>query len=133
MGFKTYGVELSSETASYARNQQNLDVYCGTLDQAHYADGQFDVVTLWDVLEHIPEPHTMLAEIHRILSSSGLLVIQSPNMDSLMADIGKENWNWWLVPDHIYHFTPATLRDLIKVFSLLAFQSIIPGSTLLIF
>ncbi|MFN8489837.1 MAG: class I SAM-dependent methyltransferase [Caldilineaceae bacterium] len=114
MGFATYGVELSKETADYARTQQNLEIFCGTLEQANYSEGQFDVITLWDVLEHVPDLHNLLTEIHRILCNKGLLVIQSPNMDSLMAEIGREYWNWWLLPDHLYHFTPDTLESLLR-------------------
>jgi SAM-dependent methyltransferase len=113
MGFDVHGIELSKESADYASKVQNLKVFHGTLEDAKYLDGQFDVVTLWDVLEHVPDPRAMLMEINRILSPSGVIVIQSPNMDSLMAAKGRDYWNWWLVPDHIYHFTPSTLRNFV--------------------
>ena len=112
-GFQTAGVEMNRECAEYAQSQLGLDVFNGRLDQAGFADGAFDVVTLYDVLEHVPEPTRLLQEIRRILKPTGLLVVQSPNIDSLMANWTKTEWQWLCLPDHLFHFTPATLATLI--------------------
>jgi hypothetical protein len=55
-----------------------------------------------------------LTKIRRILKKDGLLVIQSPNIQSLMAILTKSKWSWLTPPDHLYHFTPATLELLLK-------------------
>ena len=112
-GFQTAGVEMNRECAEYAQSQLGLDVFNGRLDQAGFADGAFDVVTLYDVLEHVPEPTRLLQEIRRILKPTGLLVVQSPNIDSVMANWTKTEWQWLCLPDHLFHFTPATLATLI--------------------
>ena len=113
-GFKTAGVEMNRECAEYAQSQLGLDVFNGRLDQAGFADGAFDVVTLYDVLEHVPEPTRLLQEIRRILKPTGLLVVQSPNIDSVMANWTKTEWQWLCLPDHLWHFTPKTLAAFIE-------------------
>lgn len=112
-GYQAHGVELSHETGSYARDQLGLDVFIGTLEDANYADGSFDIITLWDVLEHVSDPLALLAEVKRILCPGGLLAIQSPNIESSMVRVLGDRWNWWTIPDHIYHFSPKSLRQLL--------------------
>ncbi len=113
-GFKTAGVEMNRECAEYAKSQLGLDVFNGRLDQAKFADGSFDVVTLYDLLEHVPEPKLLLRVIRRILKPTGLLVVQSPNIASLMARWTKTEWQWLCLPDHLWHFTPKTLAAFIE-------------------
>lgn len=88
-GFDPTGVELNTGCAEYARTSFGLDVHSEYLENIAFKTGAFDVVTMYDVLEHIPNLHGILAEIHRILTPGGLLVVQSPNLDSLMADLSQ--------------------------------------------
>lgn len=113
-GYDAQGVELSPETAEYAREKMRLNVFSGALDAAGFPDAGFDVVTLWDVLEHVPDPKHLLREVRRVLDADGILALQSPNMDSTMADITGARWYWWTVPDHLYHFTPESLIRLLE-------------------
>jgi SAM-dependent methyltransferase len=77
------------------------------------SDG-FDVVTLFDVLEHIPDIQIFFAEVGRILKPGGLLVVQSPNIRSVMATLTKGKWVWLSLPDHIYHFSTGSLSRFIE-------------------
>ncbi len=111
--FETTGIELNRECAEYAQSHFNLSVHSDYLDNIAFEADSFDVVTMYDVLEHIPDLHSMLAEIRRVLKPGGLLVVQSPNLDSLMADLSKSAWGWLSPPDHLYHFTPGALSSLL--------------------
>jgi predicted SAM-dependent methyltransferase len=91
-----------------------LDIRTDYLKKIAFADESIDIVTLFDVLEHIPDIHGFVSEIRRILKKDGLLIIQSPNIQSLMAKLTKSDWNWLTPTDHLYHFTPATLEILLK-------------------
>jgi len=62
-GYEVHGVEISAESVKYAQEQLNLDVVCGTIETASYPDRSFDVITLWDVIEHVPQPIVLLSEI----------------------------------------------------------------------
>ncbi|MEM8531901.1 MAG: class I SAM-dependent methyltransferase [Chloroflexota bacterium] len=110
-GWQTQGVELVPSAADYARQRFGLDVFCGTLEQAHFANHSFDAVTLWDVLEHLHEPREALEEIVRILRPGGLLVLSLPNPDSLEARLIGNEWLGWDLPRHLNLFRPLLLRE----------------------
>ncbi len=113
-GFDTTGVELNHECAEYARGHFDLKVHSDYLNKIDFEAASFDVVTLYDVLEHIPDLHGILSDIRNILTPNGLLVVQSPNLDSLMAELTKSTWSWLSPPDHLFHFTPSSLCSLIE-------------------
>ena len=107
-GWRTAGIEATDATAREAR-EAGLDVRTGTIDAAGFADGSFDVVCLWDVLEHVPAVDEFLAEIHRVLRPGGVLAVNSPNIGSVMARQAGADWAWLLLPHHVWHFTPPAM------------------------
>ena len=114
-GYDTYGVELSQEMVEYARTQLALtNIYSGTLGTIQLPEKYFDIITLWDVLEHISDPQSFLKDVSEFLKDEGILAVQSPNMNSSMALLTGENWYWWTVPDHLFHFTPLTMGALLR-------------------
>jgi len=113
-GWQVTGVELSAHAADYARTELGLDVLVGTLEENHLADASFDVVTLWNVFEHLPDPLATLREIHRILKPSGLLVINTPNLDSLDARLYGPYWIGYELPRHFCVFSYYTLHIMVK-------------------
>jgi 2-polyprenyl-3-methyl-5-hydroxy-6-metoxy-1,4-benzoquinol methylase len=113
-GFSVVGVELNRACAEYARNTFKIEVFSDVVEKVGFPSNGFDVVTLFDVLEHVPDIETFLAEVRRILKPGGLLVVQSPNLHSLMASLTKGEWVWLSPPDHIYHFTPSSLSRLLE-------------------
>lgn len=116
------GVELTEEVAALARERHNLDVRSGTLEAANFADEQFDVVTMWDVLEHVHDPAATLREINRILKPDGLLLVRVPNLACWDAAIFEECWAGFDAPRHLYIFTPQTLDRLMEQSGLEAFE-----------
>jgi 2-polyprenyl-3-methyl-5-hydroxy-6-metoxy-1,4-benzoquinol methylase len=114
IGWKVHGVEMNSETGTYARDQLGMDIFIGTLEEAHYTSGEFDVVTAWDVIEHVQDPVQLLKEVKRILRPGGVLALQVPNINSLMVKKTGNYWNWWTLPDHINHFTPQSIQNLLN-------------------
>lgn len=113
-GYKVSGVEMSSYSAETARKKFNVDVYNGSLAGAAFKPSIFDVVTLWDVLEHLMDPLAELREVHRLLKPGGLIAIQLPNLRGLDVAILKEKWGWLQLPYHLYFFTPSTLKQMVE-------------------
>lgn len=112
-GFDSYGIEPANSAATYAKKELHLNVFHGTLEKANIKNNTYDVITLFDVLEHIPDLDTFLKEVHRILKPGGLLVVQSPNVDSFAYRVLKVHWNWLLIPHHLWHFSYASLSNVL--------------------
>jgi SAM-dependent methyltransferase len=111
-GFATYGIE-TSDSADYAREHLRLEVSKGDLFSARFPDRFFDLVTLYNVLEHTHHPSRVCNEIHRILKDDGFLIIQVPNKDSLQYKIFKGQWAAFDVPRDLYYFGVGALRLLL--------------------
>jgi len=111
-GFETYGVEIS-DSANYAREHLHLNVLKGDLFSARFPDRIFDMVMLYNVLEHTHHPSRVCNEIHRILKDDGFLVIQVPNKDSLQYKIFKGRWAAFDVPRDLYYFGTEVIRSLL--------------------
>ncbi|VAW28263.1 SAM-dependent methyltransferase [hydrothermal vent metagenome] len=73
---------------------------------------KFDVITLWHVLEHIPNLNEVVAWLKNHLAKNGRLIIAVPNPKSYDAQLFKEYWAAYDVPRHLYHFSKKTLEDL---------------------
>jgi ubiquinone/menaquinone biosynthesis C-methylase UbiE len=108
------GVDTSLEATQYARERYGLDVFTGEVSEAGYADGYFDVVTMWHVIEHVHDPKGTLAELHRIMKPGGLLVVSTPNLRSWDARIFGRYWVGLDAPRHLFVFSPATLQHLLQ-------------------
>ena len=109
-GWDVTGVELSRYAAAYARKTFALEVVAGTLQEAQFPGNSFDVVTLWDVLEHVIDPKETLAEIRRVLKADGTLVLSLPNPTCVEAGLFGDSWVGWDRPRHLHLFTPAVLH-----------------------
>lgn len=110
-GWQVQGVELSPAAAQVARDVLHLDVFQGPLAGAHLASADFDVVTMFEVLEHLRTPGAVLAEAWRILKPGGLLAILVPNdLLAYRAWLAGPDNRWWVIPPlHLFYFTAASL------------------------
>jgi 2-polyprenyl-3-methyl-5-hydroxy-6-metoxy-1,4-benzoquinol methylase len=108
-GWETYGVELSKEACEFARQNYGLEnIKNEDLLSIDFPDNYFDVVTLWHVLEHLREPLYTLKKIYKILKKDGILIIESPNFQSIQSRVFKEKWFNLDLPRHLFQFSPAT-------------------------
>jgi SAM-dependent methyltransferase len=130
-GWQLHGVELSRSAAEYAAQQHGIQVHAGSLFTASFADGFFDAVTVFDVMEHLPEPAKLLAEVRRILKPAGWLVIGTGNCDSLAARLAGSQWAYFAIPDHLSFFGKNSLRRTLAAagFSRLEFRNLHHGSS----
>ena len=74
----------------------------------------YEVITLWHVLEHIPNLNETIAQLRNLLSEQGHLLIAVPNSDSYDANYFGPYWAAYDVPRHLHHFTPKTIEPLFK-------------------
>jgi len=110
LGWDILGIEPDPEAARIARKCFYVPVLTNTLEEAHFPDKTFDVLTMRHVLEHAADPIRLLQECERILKSGGRLSILTPNMESLGHIIFKKDWRGLEPPRHFYLFSQRTLR-----------------------
>lgn len=111
-GYQVSGVELSRTGVAHARGRLGLDVWAGQL--VDDPDPQpADVVCFWDTLEHVPDPLAFLTQVRaRMAGPDAVAAFSVPSFASLPARLLRSRW-WTLKPEqHIWHFTPDTLRVL---------------------
>ena len=86
-GWDVSGVDISEYATSIARKRCQGEIHTGELEAIKFPDASFDVITLWDVVEHFPHPKEALGEVHRILKDDGIILLDTPNVDSLIRKV----------------------------------------------
>ena len=109
LGCDVVGVEPSRWLSEHARATYGLDIRTGVLQDQELAPESFDVVTLWDVIEHLTQPRAVLGCARELLKSSGLLVVNFPDWDGLMRRVLRDRWPF-LLSVHLVYFSPETLK-----------------------
>lgn len=112
-GYKTLGVDVSSWACEYARKNFNLTVFNGEFKDAGFKPESCDIITLWHILEHVRDPQPFLNDINRLLKNNGLLALEVPNIASRMAQIAGIHWELMAPREHLFYFTPQTLKRML--------------------
>jgi len=112
-GWRVKGVEISKEASNYAREKLGLDVFTGTLEECGEKE-QFDVILMLDLVEHLMNPYKTLSLARDCLKSNGILILTTPNIDSLVARITGKGWEWMIPPEHLFYFSPITISSLLN-------------------
>jgi SAM-dependent methyltransferase len=111
MGFEAEGVEPSIELQAHAK-KLHLNVHLGVLPHPDVR-GPFDVITMVDVIEHVPDPVGLLCQARDLLAPKGMLLVATPDRRSVVARL--MGWNWWHYRiAHIGYFDRSTLREAIS-------------------
>lgn len=110
--FDVRGVELSEYSSRFAREHLGLPVFTGSLAAAGFADASFDLITLWDVIEHVPDPFDVLRECRRLLRPSGHVVLTTGDIGSGYAMRSGPNWHLLAPPWHLYYFSRRTMASM---------------------
>ncbi len=111
-GWQVMGMEPDADARAIATEKlqaavlPDLDALMGTTP--------FDVISLWHVLEHIPDLNRVIPQLNSLLAENGTLLIAVPNSDSYDASFFRENWAAYDVPRHLHHFTPLTIEPLFR-------------------
>ncbi|RME45677.1 MAG: class I SAM-dependent methyltransferase [Deltaproteobacteria bacterium] len=112
-GWVATGVEASPAGAAAARSDYGLTVHEGFLPDLSLPPASFDAITMWHVLEHIPEFQRVVECCRDLLRPGGRLVIAVPNFAGVEARCFREKWALFDLPRHVVFFTPQTLRRLV--------------------
>jgi len=111
-GWTVAGIEPNREAADYARSRFGLEVFNGPIGAAPWPERAFDVITLWDVVEHLPDPANAMRKLRKLLADDGYLVMGTPDPGSLDAALFGPDWVGWDPPRHLSVFSRAALSRL---------------------
>jgi 2-polyprenyl-3-methyl-5-hydroxy-6-metoxy-1,4-benzoquinol methylase len=109
-GFAAWGIEPTPAFARQAQTLTGVYVREGTLEDAALEDAALDVVTMWHVLEHVPDPLVQLERLRGALRPGGVLALEVPNYGSQVARRQRAAWPSLEPEVHVNQFAPATLR-----------------------
>lgn len=113
--WKRYGIEINSATAERAEKNAGAEVFVGDILDASFPPESFDVVSGFDVFEHVYEPVEVLKKVKSWLKPDGIVFLQVPNILSWEAAFFGSFWFGLDVPRHLFHFSPQSLQQIGKV------------------
>jgi SAM-dependent methyltransferase len=115
-GFDVQGVEVSPVIAAHAQNELGFGerVFVGFLEDAPLPERSFDLICMWDVVEHVPDPVALLRRARTLLAPGGRLVIETQDLDSRFARVLGRRWHHFKHAEHIYHFNGSSLERLLS-------------------
>lgn len=111
-GWQVEGLERDERAAAWAREHHQISLATGSVEQLSASTQQYDIITLWHVLEHLYDPGQALEIIARRLRENGVLLIAVPNIAGIDARVYKSNWVALDAPRHVNHFSLDTLARL---------------------
>ncbi|MEL6255831.1 MAG: class I SAM-dependent methyltransferase [Bacteroidota bacterium] len=123
-GWKVQGLEPDPGARKQAQKNQAISV-SPSEELFNLKDGDYDVISMWHVLEHVHQLHEYFEKIRALLKPGGLLIIAVPNYQSLDAKVYGEHWAAYDVPRHLYHFSARSMKELFK-FHQIEFEQIKP-------
>lgn len=113
-GWSSYGVEISQDAVNLGTELYGVDLFCGTIEKFE-TDKKFDVICMYQTLEHVPNPKEVVEKSHSLLNKNGVLVIEVPNVQSFDMKISKKRKHLsYDLPRHLNHFTPELLKSEIE-------------------
>jgi SAM-dependent methyltransferase len=110
--WKLFGIEMSAQAARTAEERTGAKVFVGDILDASFPRESFDVITCFDVLEHVYEPRGVMQRIAEWLKPGGVFYVLVPNIDSAEARVFRTYWHGLELPRHLFHFSPKSLRFL---------------------
>jgi SAM-dependent methyltransferase len=111
IGAEGYGVEADPNVKRVAEHF-GLNVHVGALEEAPFSGIKFDLISLNQVIEHVPEPGHLLRKLRSYVHGNSIVVLSFPNVDSLYRRLFHRRWINWHVPYHIHHFNHASFAKL---------------------
>lgn len=118
-GYDAYGFDPSDYAVGEAKKLVDADrIKEGTISSVSYKPKSFDIITMFDVFEHLGDPGRDIAKLKTFLKDDGILVIATGNTSSLMAKVLKRKWTFYIPPQHLFFFDKKTMATLLAKYNL---------------
>lgn len=110
-GWDVYGTEYTDEAIQIC-SSKGINMQKGILSSRNYQNEEFDIITSFEVIEHINNPIDELTNFYKVLRKGGLVYLTTPNFNSLLRYRLKSEYNVICYPEHLSYYTPKTLKKL---------------------
>ena len=115
LGFQEEGYEPSRWMSEYGKKNYNVNINQGSISNV-IIDKKFDLISFWDVLEHVTDLNKTLKKVQTISKKNGILIINVPDIDSIACRVMQNNWPFFLNV-HLYYFNKKTIKTLLKKYN----------------
>jgi SAM-dependent methyltransferase len=112
--FQITGNEISKIACDYAENNLGIKINCGDFCGNDYKENSYDVVIMYDVIEHLRNPFNILKELSSIQNTNGLLVISTGDVDSIFCKLCGKRWHLFNPPEHLFFFSHKSIKLALK-------------------
>jgi 2-polyprenyl-3-methyl-5-hydroxy-6-metoxy-1,4-benzoquinol methylase len=121
--WQVFGYEISRQAVDFARSKLMLqNVFCGRVEDSRFTEKSFDIITLWDVIEHIPDPSPLLSYLSSLLTSEGMLFLHTPNVKVQLPKAKlkrllkgmQSNIHYLEARDHINIYSTKTIAQVLR-------------------
>jgi len=114
-GWNVDGIDISHFAVDYARQRFGFNVQQGSLLELDYPENAYDLITMWDVIEHVPDPKAYIERAAQLLKPGGMFALATPDVDSIPARMTGKRWiGYKLSEEHVYYFSLKTLTRLLN-------------------
>jgi len=112
-GWNVFGIEVSESSVDVCR-KMNITMF-SEFNVNHIGNEIFDVITMFEVIEHLQNPFQFIPSVYSLLRKGGVLYLTTPNFNSLTRRILKSEWSVIDYLEHLFYFTPKSLHYLLSV------------------
>lgn len=113
-GYCVEGADISKWAGVYAKEKFDINVITGNFLEVNFEVNHYDLVTLWQTIEHLPSPNLFLEKILKILKPGGFICIATPDVQSWIAKLYKKYWNCFMPNEHIFLFNFKSMKTLLE-------------------
>ena len=110
------GVEINADAVAYARERFGLNVHLGDLLDLKTRQRAYDIVAMWDTIEHLREPAAYVRRVAEMLKPGGVLALTTGDVSSITARLQRRGWRLYYPPEHLHYFSRATISRLLTSF-----------------
>lgn len=109
-GFTPYGVEFSEYSSAIAQKKiGKKNIFFGTLEESNFSEKMFDVITMFDLIEHVRVPEQTLTKAAQLLSNNGIIAIMTPDTKTFSNNIMGKRWTHYKL-EHFFYFSQSAIH-----------------------
>lgn len=111
--YQCFGIDLNPKVTRVTKENTKATIFTGDFLKQKFQRNYFDIICMFDTIEHIKYPEKYLKKMYEILKPGGIVVIETGDIGSLIAKVQGRSWRLIMLPDHLQYFTKISLNRLL--------------------